>query len=81
MTSDPRNTFLTEPQLDVRWGRKPGYAAELRARGKGPKFTRISARVVTYRLDHVQRHEENHTYSSNAEALAAGDNDGDPEAA
>jgi len=78
--SDPSNTFLSEPELDARWGKKPGYSAELRARGEGPPFTRLSARVFRYRLDRVQEYEERRTFASNAEMLAAADDD-PPEAA
>jgi hypothetical protein len=81
IAGSPRNTFLTEPQLDVRWGRKRGYCAELRAQGRGPRFTRLSPRVVRYRLDHVQEYEERNTFASNAEAMAVGDDDSPPEAA
>lgn len=78
--SDPRNTFLSDPELEARWGRKPGYCAELRAQGRGPKFTRLSPRVVRYRLDHVLEYEERNVFASNAEALVAADDDS-PEAA
>jgi hypothetical protein len=81
MTSDPDNTFLSDAQLEARWGRKPGYCAELRSRGAGPKFVRLSPRVIRYRLSAVQEHEQTNTFRSTAELLAADDNDGDPKAA
>ena len=77
---DPKNTFFTNSQLEARWHRKRGYLAELRAGGKGPRFIRLSARVVVHRGDHVQEYEESHTFASNAEAMAAADGD-PPEAA
>ena len=78
--TDPKNTFYSDAQLEARWGRKPGYLAELRAQGRGPRFTRLSPRVVRYSGDHVQEYEEANTFSSNAEAMAAADGD-PPEAA
>ena len=72
--SDPTNTFFSDADLESRWGRKRGYCAELRAQGRGPRFTRLSPRVVRYRLDHVREYEESNTFQSNAEAMAAEDN-------
>jgi hypothetical protein len=77
--TDPKNTFLSDAQLESKWGRKPGYLAELRAQGRGPRFIRLSPRVVRYRGDHIEEYEEANTFTSNAEAMAAAD-DG-PEAA
>lgn len=76
---DPRNTFLTGPQLDDRWRRRPGYSVELRAQGKGPRFVRLSDRVLVYRLSDVIEYEERNTFASNAEELMADGNS--PEAA
>lgn len=71
--SDPKNTFWTDSELEARWRRKPGYLSELRAQGRGPKFTRLSPRVVVYRGDHVEAYEEANTFGSNAEAIVADD--------
>ena len=71
--ADPFNVFLTEGQLEERWGAKKGYCAEQRAQGTGPKYTRFSPRMVRYRLAHVIEHEEGHTFESNAEELVARD--------
>ena len=76
---DSANTFYSDSELESRWKRKSGYLAELRAQGRGPRFNRLSPRVVRYRGDHVREFEEANTFASNAEAMAAvGD---DPEAA
>lgn len=79
--SDPANTFLTEQELERRWGRKRGYCAEQRAQGRGPQFVRLSPRVVAYRVSDVVAFEQRHTYQSSAAAAAAGDDDPPPEAA
>jgi hypothetical protein len=42
-------------------------------------FTKLSPRVVRYRLDHVLEYEERNVFASNAEALVAADDS--PEAA
>ena len=81
MTSNPRTTFYSDAQLEARWGRSKGYMAELRAKGRGPKFTKLSERVVRYRGDHVEEYEEQNVFASNAEAMAADDGDFPPEAA
>ena len=73
--TDPKNTFWTDSQLEARWRRKPGYLAELRAKGIGPKFIRLSPRVVVHRGDHIEEYEETHTFASNAEAMAAANGD------
>ena len=73
--TDPDNTFQSDADLDRRWNRKPGYAAELRAQGRGPRFVRLSPRVVRYRLSDVLEYERRQTFASNAEAMVA---EGDP---
>jgi hypothetical protein len=77
--SDPRNTFYCDAELEAKWKRKRGYMAELRAQGRGPKFTQLSPRVVRYRGDHVEEYEEANVFTSRAESLVAADDD--PEAA
>ena len=72
---DPSNTFLSDTEVEVRWGRKSGYMVEQRAQGRGPKFVRLSPRVVRYRLADLLEYEQRNTFTSNAEAMAAADND------
>ena len=55
--------------------------AELRARGVGPPFVRLSARVIRYKYSDIIAFESANTFQSRAEVLAAEDSDGDPEAA
>ena len=81
MTFAPTDTLWSDAQLEERWNRKRGYCAELRARGAGPRFIRLSPRVIRYKYSDIIEYEENHTYSSSAEALAADDGDFPPEAA
>jgi hypothetical protein len=80
IVSDPSNTFLSDTEVEIRWRRKSGYMVEQRARGGGPKFVRLSPRVVRYRLADLLEYEQRNTFSSNAEAMVAAD-DGPPEAA
>ena len=77
---DPSNTFLSDAEVEDRWGRKRGYMVEQRAQSRGPKFVRLSPRVVRYRLADLLAFEQRNTFASNAEAMAAAD-DGPPEAA
>jgi hypothetical protein len=81
MMSDPHNTFLIDPEVEARWRRKDGYCSELRAQGRGPKFVRVSPRVVMYRLSDLLEYEASNTFSSNAEAMVNADGDFPPEAA
>jgi hypothetical protein len=74
------DSFLSDADLDSRWQRKHGYAAELRAKGRGPRHVRLSPRVVRYRLSDVIEYERRLTFSSNAEAMVASSGD-PPEAA
>jgi hypothetical protein len=67
--ADPSNVFLSESQVEERWGASKGYCAELRAQGNGPKFVRLSPRMVRYRLAVIAEYERNRTFASNAEEL------------
>jgi hypothetical protein len=71
----PSNVFLNDGELEDRWRRKSGYVAELRAQGRGPAFVKLSPRVVRYRLSDVIAYEQRNTFASNAEAIAAGDDE------
>jgi hypothetical protein len=66
---DPANVFLSESQVEARWGAKKGYCAELRAQGIGPKFVRLSPRMVRYRPPDLLKYENDRTFASNAEEL------------
>jgi hypothetical protein len=69
--ADPTNVFLTESQLDERHHAKKGHSAEQRNQGKGPKFLRLSPRMIRYRLSDVLEFEAAHTFKSTAEELEA----------
>jgi hypothetical protein len=79
--SDPTDVFLTDADIEARWRRKPGYCAEQRAQGRGPKFVRLSPRVLVHRLSDVIEFEARNTFASPAEAMVASDGDFPPEAA
>jgi hypothetical protein len=49
--------LLTPADLARRWDRSPGYLANLRATGEGPKFITLSERVIRYRLADVEAFE------------------------
>ena len=67
-------TLLTPAQLGLRWGRSPGYLANLRATGEGPRFITLSERIVRYKLADVEAFEMGKSRRSIAEK-------GPPEAA
>ena len=49
--------------------------AELRAQGRGPKFTPIVSEGVRYRGDHVEEYGERNVFASRARSLVAADDD------
>jgi hypothetical protein len=55
---DPRETFLTDAQVEQRWNVASGYMSELRAQGTGPPHVRLSPRIIRYRLESGCRHTE-----------------------
>jgi hypothetical protein len=80
--ADPSNVFLTEKQVEQdRWGGKKGYLAELRGRGEGPEYVRLSPRMLRYRLSAVLDYEDTHTFTSTAaELVAQGESPAPPQA-
>jgi hypothetical protein len=56
---------------DERWHTKPGYMSDLRRRGLGPRFLRLSTRVVRYRPEDVLAYEEQQGFHSIAASLAS----------
>jgi hypothetical protein len=56
--------------VEARWNKKPGFMSDLRARGQGPLFLRLSARTVRYRPEDVIAYEEAQRFGSIAESMA-----------
>jgi hypothetical protein len=63
--------LLDDPAVEKRWGKKPGFMSDLRARGKGPRFLRLSARTVRYRPEDVLAYEEQQEFGSIAASMAS----------
>jgi hypothetical protein len=61
--------LMTESQVEEHWGAASGYCAELRARGDGPEFIRLSPRCLRYRPNAVVAYERSNTFASNAAEL------------
>jgi hypothetical protein len=57
--------------VEARWGKKPGFMSDLRARGQGPRFLRLSARTVRYRPEDVEAYEAAQEFGSIAASLAS----------
>jgi hypothetical protein len=53
----PDEKFLAPDELEARWGAVAGYTSELRSRGDGPRFVRLSPRVIRYPLSEVRFYE------------------------
>jgi hypothetical protein len=68
---DPRETFLTDAQVEQRWNVASGYMSELRAQGTGPPHVRLSPRIIRYRLGAILAYEQAQSFDSNAAALEA----------
>jgi hypothetical protein len=69
--TDTSNVLLSPAELAMRWGRTSEYLADLRAKGTGPRFIRLSERVIRYKLGEIVAYEEANAFASNAEAMAA----------
>jgi hypothetical protein len=67
----PPAPLWDDPYIEARWGKKPGFMSDLRARGQGPRFMRLSARTVRYRPEDVLAYEESQFFSSTAASLEA----------
>lgn len=70
-TEDSRRThpptLLTTRQAADLLGFEPRTMEELRRKGSGPPFIRLSSRSVRYRLDALERWLEERTFRSTAE--------------
>jgi hypothetical protein len=71
--TDLSNVLLAPADLAMRWGRTPEYLADLRAKGAGPRFVRLSERVIRYKLGDILAYEEANAFASTGEAMAADD--------
>jgi hypothetical protein len=60
-----------DPHIEARWGKKAGFMSDMRARGKGPKFLRLSARTVRYRAEDVLAYEAAQEFGNIAESLTS----------
>jgi hypothetical protein len=58
-----------DPFIEARWGKKPGFMSDLRARGQGPRFLRLSARTIRYRPEDVTRYEDQQEFGNTAESM------------
>lgn len=56
------NDLLTPEQLGKRWNKTPAALAQLRYLGTGPRFVRVSARTIRYRLADVEAYEQAQTF-------------------
>ena len=56
MANAKGEAFLTERELADRWRCAPGWLANMRSQGIGPRYLKL-ARLVRYRLDDVTAYE------------------------
>jgi hypothetical protein len=61
----------SDSDVEKRWDKKPGFMSDLRARGQGPHFLRLSARTVRYRPEDVIAYEEAQRFGSIAESMTS----------
>lgn len=54
--------MITPKQLGERWGKSEPALAQMRYLGTGPKFVRVSARTIRYRLADVEEYERAQTF-------------------
>jgi hypothetical protein len=57
--------------VETRWDKKPGFMSDLRARGQGPRFLRLSKRTVRYRPEDVEAYEKAQEFGSIVASLAS----------
>jgi hypothetical protein len=67
----PPATLWNDAHIEARWGKKSGFMSDLRARGQGPHFLRLSARTVRYRPEDVIAYEEAQRFATIAESMAS----------
>jgi hypothetical protein len=68
---DPAEIYLSDAQVEQRWGAASGYMSELRAQGLGPPHVRLSPRIIRYRASDIVAYEQAQTFTSNAAVLEA----------
>ena len=65
----PPSTLWDDRYVEGRWGKKRGFLSDMRARGQGPRFMRLSARTVRYRPEDVIAYEEQQFFQSTAASM------------
>jgi hypothetical protein len=68
---DDNSVLWDDPTIEKRWGTEPGYMSDQRKKGQGPRFLRLSARVVRYRPKDVKAYEAQQEFNSIAESMAS----------
>jgi hypothetical protein len=69
--SDSRTVLWDDKYIEKRWGKRPGFMSDLRARGQGPRFLRLSSRCVRYKPASVEAYENQQEFESIAASLAS----------
>ena len=67
--NEPPQHLWDDSYVEKRWGKKPGFLSDMRARGQGPRFMRLSARTVRYWPRDVEEYEQQQFFSSTAASL------------
>jgi hypothetical protein len=67
----PTTVLWGDRYIEERWDKKPGFMSDLRARGQGPAFLRLSARTIRYRPEDVLAYEEAQRFYNTAAGLAS----------
>ena len=57
--------------IEDRWGKKRGFMSDMRARGQGPRFLRLSARTARYKPEDVIAYEDGQGFSNTAASMAS----------
>lgn len=64
--------LITPKQLGDRWGKSVEALAQMRYLGTGPRFVRVSARTIRYRLADVEAYEQAQTFQRTDSRVSAG---------
>jgi hypothetical protein len=67
----PDDVLWDDRDIEKRWKKKPGFMGDLRNRGLGPEFMRLSPRTVRYRPKKVIAYEEQQQFQSIAASMAS----------
>lgn len=54
--------LITPEQLGERWGKSIQTLAQMRYLGTGPKFVRVSAKTIRYRVIDIEEYERANTF-------------------